>query len=64
MEDRYSVLIKFVDQSAADAFYSNFNGKKFSPVEVRGCHKICIFIYMCISSIHSIPFSFFFECKM
>jgi BRCA1-associated protein len=34
MEDRYSVLIRFDDQLAADAFHSNFNGKKFSPGEV------------------------------
>ncbi|KAJ1443910.1 Zinc finger, UBP-type [Sesbania bispinosa] len=38
MEDRYSVLIKFVDQFAADGFCSNFNGKKFSPGEAELCH--------------------------
>ncbi|KAI4335693.1 hypothetical protein L6164_014316 [Bauhinia variegata] len=38
MEDRYSVLIKLVDQCAADGFYCNFNGKKFSPGEAEVCH--------------------------
>ncbi|WJX95821.1 BRAP2 RING ZnF UBP domain-containing protein 1 [Trifolium repens] len=38
MEDRYSVLIRFDDQLAADAFHSNFNGKKFSPGEAEICH--------------------------
>ncbi|ESW27025.1 hypothetical protein PHAVU_003G167400 [Phaseolus vulgaris] len=37
-EDRYSVLIKFADQFAADEFYSYFNGKKFSPAEAEVCH--------------------------
>lgn len=34
MEDRYSVLIKLNNQLAADGFYGNFNGKRFSPAEV------------------------------
>jgi BRCA1-associated protein len=34
MEDRYSVLIRLVNQLTADGFYWNFNGKKFSPGEV------------------------------
>ncbi|XP_073219992.1 BRAP2 RING ZnF UBP domain-containing protein 1 isoform X2 [Cicer arietinum] len=38
MEDRYSVLIEFVDQLAADGFHSNFDGKKFSPGEAEICH--------------------------
>ncbi|KAK7330081.1 hypothetical protein VNO77_24267 [Canavalia gladiata] len=37
-EDRYSVLINFVDQLTADGFYSNFNGNKFSPGEAEVCH--------------------------
>ncbi|WVZ12972.1 hypothetical protein V8G54_017502 [Vigna mungo] len=37
-EDRYSVLIKFADQFAADEFYSYFNGRKFSPAEAEVCH--------------------------
>ncbi|XWS70721.1 hypothetical protein CRYUN_Cryun03dG0071900 [Craigia yunnanensis] len=38
MEDRYSVLIELVDQSAADAFYCSLNGKRFSPAEAELCH--------------------------
>lgn len=34
VEDRYSVLIKTVDQGKAEAFYLSFNGKQFSPSEV------------------------------
>lgn len=34
MEDRYSVLIRFVNQLKADGFYCSFNGKRFSPAEV------------------------------
>ncbi|RZB56401.1 BRCA1-associated protein isoform B [Glycine soja] len=37
-EDRYSVLIEFADHFAADAFYTNFNAKKFSPAEAEVCH--------------------------
>ncbi|XP_027330148.1 BRCA1-associated protein isoform X1 [Abrus precatorius] len=37
-EDRYSVLINFLDQFSADAFYNNFNGNKFSPAEAEICH--------------------------
>ncbi|KAJ4708229.1 BRCA1-associated protein [Melia azedarach] len=40
MEDRYSVLIKLVDQLTADEFYSNFNGKRFSPAEAEVCHML------------------------
>uniref|UniRef100_A0A2N9GQ02 UBP-type domain-containing protein n=1 Tax=Fagus sylvatica TaxID=28930 RepID=A0A2N9GQ02_FAGSY len=38
MEDRYSVLIRLVNQSMANGFYCNFNGKKFSPGEAEVCH--------------------------
>ncbi|KAJ7978949.1 BRCA1-associated protein [Quillaja saponaria] len=38
MEDRYSVLIKLVNQSTADGFYRYFNGKKYSPGEAEVCH--------------------------
>ena len=34
MEDRYSVVIRLENQSMANGFYCNFNGKKFSPGEV------------------------------
>ncbi|XP_054786741.1 BRAP2 RING ZnF UBP domain-containing protein 1 [Prosopis cineraria] len=40
MEDRYSVLIRLVDQRTADGFYSNFNGKRFSPGEAELCHVL------------------------
>ncbi|KAG8364146.1 hypothetical protein BUALT_Bualt19G0096500 [Buddleja alternifolia] len=38
MEDRYSVLIRFEDQMAADGFYCSYNGKRFKPSEVEVCH--------------------------
>ncbi|XP_021277175.1 BRCA1-associated protein [Herrania umbratica] len=38
IEDRYSVLIKLVDQLAADGFHSSLNGKRFSPAEAELCH--------------------------
>lgn len=44
MEDRYSVLIKLNDQLAADGFYGNFNGKRFSPAEVCDLY-LWYFIY-------------------
>ncbi|KAF5459182.1 hypothetical protein F2P56_023160 [Juglans regia] len=40
MEDRYSVLIRLVNQSTADGFYRSFNGKKFSPAEAEVCHLL------------------------
>ncbi|KAM7511526.1 hypothetical protein LguiB_010401 [Lonicera macranthoides] len=38
MEDRYSVLIRLVNQLTADGFYCNFNGKRFKPSEAEVCH--------------------------
>ncbi|KAK9268532.1 hypothetical protein L1049_000285 [Liquidambar formosana] len=38
MDDRYSVLIKLVNQVKADGFYRNLNGKWFSPAETEVCH--------------------------
>ncbi|OMO57764.1 BRCA1-associated 2 [Corchorus olitorius] len=38
IEDRYSVIINLVDQSAADGFYRSLNGKRFSPAEAEFCH--------------------------
>ncbi|PON63186.1 43kDa postsynaptic protein [Parasponia andersonii] len=38
MEDRYSVLIRLMNQLTADGFYCSFNGKKFSPGEAEVCH--------------------------
>ncbi|KAF3453730.1 hypothetical protein FNV43_RR04171 [Rhamnella rubrinervis] len=38
MEDRYSVLIRLMNQLTADGFYCSSNGKKFSPGEAEVCH--------------------------
>lgn len=38
VEDRYSVLIKLVNQAAADGFCCSYNGKRFSPPETEVCH--------------------------
>ncbi|KAK9947529.1 hypothetical protein M0R45_003149 [Rubus argutus] len=38
MEDRYSVLIRLMDQRTAEGFYGSFNGKKYSPGEAEVCH--------------------------
>jgi len=50
MEDRYSVLITFSDQSEADGFYNNLNGKKFAPSEViiwkRAYRLFCICVHL------------------
>lgn len=40
VEDRYSVVIKFMNQLYADAFYCIFNGKRFSPGEAEVCHLL------------------------
>ncbi|KAL1188465.1 BRAP2 RING ZnF UBP domain-containing protein 1 [Cardamine amara subsp. amara] len=42
MEDRYNVLIKLSDQSAADGFYKNLNGKKYEPSEAEVCHILYV----------------------
>jgi hypothetical protein len=34
MEDRYSVLIRFDEQNSTDAFYTHYNGRRFSSLEV------------------------------
>lgn len=34
MEDRYSVLIRLMNQRTAEGFYGSFNGKKYLPGEV------------------------------
>lgn len=39
MEDQYSVLIRFDDQTYADAFFKHFNGKRFSSLEVYNLLK-------------------------
>lgn len=38
VEDRYSVLIKLVNQMSADAFCCSYNGKRFKPSEPEVCH--------------------------
>ncbi|KAA0063536.1 hypothetical protein IC582_011842 [Cucumis melo] len=38
VEERYSVLIKLGNLTDADRFFSNLNGKKFSPSEAEVCH--------------------------
>ncbi|XP_057474441.1 BRAP2 RING ZnF UBP domain-containing protein 2-like isoform X3 [Actinidia eriantha] len=40
MEDKYSVLIRFGDQSSTDTFYKHFNGRHFSSLEVEACHVL------------------------
>ncbi|KAL6952141.1 BRAP2 RING ZnF UBP domain-containing protein 2 [Sarracenia purpurea var. burkii] len=40
VEDKYSVLIRFDDQSSTDAFYKHFNGRRFSSLEVEACHVL------------------------
>ncbi|XP_061991915.1 BRAP2 RING ZnF UBP domain-containing protein 1 [Rosa rugosa] len=38
MEDRYSVVIRLMDEMKTDTFYGSFNGKKYSPGEAEVCH--------------------------
>ncbi|GMQ09071.1 hypothetical protein CsSME_00052557 [Camellia sinensis var. sinensis] len=40
VEDRYSVLIRFDDQSSTDAFYKHFNGRRYSSLEVEACRVL------------------------
>ncbi|PKA57547.1 RING-H2 finger protein ATL54 [Apostasia shenzhenica] len=40
MEDQYSVLIRFDDQSSTDGFFVHFNGKRFSSLEVDACRVL------------------------
>ncbi|KAL5547796.1 hypothetical protein UlMin_003027 [Ulmus minor] len=40
VEDRYSVLIRLMDQTTADGFFCIFNGKKFLPGEAEVCHLL------------------------
>ncbi|XP_052176452.1 BRAP2 RING ZnF UBP domain-containing protein 2 [Diospyros lotus] len=40
VEDKYSILIRFDDQSSTDAFYTHFNGRRFSSLEVDACHVL------------------------
>lgn len=47
LEDRYSVLIKFVNQLKADGFYCDFNGKRFSSTEAEVCHVLFTYSVEC-----------------
>ncbi|KAM6580109.1 hypothetical protein CsatA_003883 [Cannabis sativa] len=38
MDDRYSVIIRLMNQVTSDGFYCSLNGKKFSPGEAEVCH--------------------------
>ncbi|XP_047330716.1 BRAP2 RING ZnF UBP domain-containing protein 2 [Impatiens glandulifera] len=40
VDDQYSVLIKFDDQSSTDAFYQHFNGRLYSSLEVEACRVL------------------------
>lgn len=40
MEDRYSVLIRFDEQDSTDAFYTHYNGRRFSSLEVEVCRVV------------------------
>ncbi|XP_020674880.1 BRCA1-associated protein isoform X1 [Dendrobium catenatum] len=40
MEDQYSVLIRFNDQSSTDSFFKHFRGKRFSSLEVDACQVL------------------------
>ncbi|XP_042481174.1 BRAP2 RING ZnF UBP domain-containing protein 1 isoform X2 [Macadamia integrifolia] len=42
MEDRYSVLIKLVDQQKSESFYWKFNGRRFSSTEAEVCHILYV----------------------
>ncbi|XP_043719100.1 BRAP2 RING ZnF UBP domain-containing protein 1 isoform X2 [Telopea speciosissima] len=42
MEDRYSALIKLVDQQKAEKFYRSFNGRRFSSTEAEVCHVLYV----------------------
>lgn len=46
MEDRYSVLVTLSDQSEADGFHKNLNGKKFAPSEVYNMEMSLSFILL------------------
>ncbi|KAI9107449.1 hypothetical protein K1719_021486 [Acacia pycnantha] len=40
MEDQYSVLIRFDDQDSTDGFYTHYNGRRFSSLEVEVCRVL------------------------
>ncbi|KAG0494012.1 hypothetical protein HPP92_005006 [Vanilla planifolia] len=40
MDDQYSVIIRFNDQNSTDGFFTHFNGKRFSSLEVDTCRVL------------------------
>ncbi|XP_077216737.1 zinc finger (C3HC4-type RING finger) family protein [Tasmannia lanceolata] len=40
VDDRYSILIRFDSQNSTDNFYTHFNGKRFSSLEVEVCRVL------------------------
>ncbi|XP_010244864.1 PREDICTED: BRCA1-associated protein isoform X2 [Nelumbo nucifera] len=40
MDDRYSILIRFDDQSSTDNFYKHFSGRRFSSLETDVCRVL------------------------
>ena len=51
MEDKYSVLIRFGDQSSTDTFYKHFNGRHFSSLEVCFARSGCFYFPLIIKII-------------
>lgn len=40
MENRYSILVRFDDQSSTDSFHKHFNGRRFSSLETESCRVL------------------------
>jgi BRCA1-associated protein len=40
--NKYMVLLTFLDQRTADAFFMDFNGRQFSSLEPELCHLVYI----------------------
>lgn len=51
MENRYSILVRFDDQSSTDAFHKHFNGRRFSSLETESCRVLFTFDVQYTSSI-------------
>ncbi|KVH99120.1 BRCA1-associated 2 [Cynara cardunculus var. scolymus] len=43
MENRYSILVRFDDQTSTDAFHKHFNGRRFSSLETESCRVLFTF---------------------
>lgn len=51
MEDHYSVLIRFDEQQYADTFYTHYNGRRFSSLEVVFVVLLSVFwIELCMKN--------------